>query len=341
MDTTPHETTLFKELLKNYQAIRTEKTTRQPTYLEIAGKAHKEDVVSNILAFFFDSEASHGLGRLFLDCFLASMDIQTSSFKEPIGTFREITTAKGKRIDLIIESDDAVLIVENKINHWLHNDLIEYAAHANRHYKNKETFLAVLSMDVQHCSPPFLNVTYARFLNELSSQMELHQIVAAGEYQVLLKDFFQTLKNLRSRTMINEQMRDFFIEHRDILAELNKEKANLDQEVSNRAYKLLEKTLTRPDIEKLVWHKTVLVNQKSFPNGLWLKADCVVNLEGYHFHPFVERDGKDESTSELLNAIPYFKDSSEWNVWLPPLAFDTPFDTVVEKMNEFVQTVFQ
>lgn len=339
--TTIDKTAQFLELLNEFQEIQVKNIDRLPTYLEIAGKAHKEDTISNILAFFFSSEQPHGLGSLFVDSFLTCMGIEAGELIGQVEAYREVYTAKGKRIDLVIETEGTVLVIENKINHWLHNDLDEYAAHAYRHYKNKKIFLAVLSIDAQQCRHSFINVTYERFLEEVNKRILYIKLDASNRYYLMLQDFFQTLKNLRFKTMINEEIRAFFIEHKDVITQFKKESDNLDREVSNRAYQLLQKVTTRADVQKLVWNKCVLVNQKTFPNGLYLKADCIVNIEGYHFHTFIQRDGRDDSTSTLLNNIPYFKDNSGWNVWLPPIAFDVPLEVVAQKMDEFIQAVFQ
>lgn len=328
-------------LLSNFKSLAGEKPDHFPTFLEIAGKAHKEDVISNILAFFFKSEQPHGLGDLFLRSFLTCMhsDIQCSG---KIDVYREVTTANGKRIDLIVEFDDIVLIIENKINHWLHNDLKEYAAHAERHYKNKKYLLAVLSMDeIKHCEHGFVNVTYKSLLKEIGSQLAQSRQVIQNKYSPLLNDFFETLKNLRSNKMINQDMRTFFIENKNDIQHLLEEKQLLDQEVSNRAYRLLDLITIREDMRKLVWSKHVVVTEKFFPNNMWLKADCIVNLEGYHFHVFVARDGRDQSNLELLESISYFKDKSEWNVWTLSLSYDTPIEEVVEKYNEILKEVFK
>lgn len=335
------KTAQFLKLLSEFQKVKVKKLDKLPTYLEISGKAHKEVVISNILAFFFSSKQPHGLGNLFANCFLTCMGVQTEELADSVEVYREVSTAKGKRIDLVIETAAYVLIIENKINHWLHNDLDEYAAHAYRHYKNKKIFLAVLSMDVQHCHDAFTNVTYQSFLDEVSLRICHLKFDASDRYYIMLQDFFETLQNLRFKKMINEEIRAFFLKNGEAIAQLKEEMDNLDREMSTRAYQLLEKVVTRDDVQKFIWSKCVLVNQKTFPNGLWLKADCIVGLEGYHFHTFIQRDGKDDSTSGLLNNIPYFKNSSAWDVWLPPIAFDTPIEIVVKNMDKFIQTVFQ
>ena len=58
--------TRFDNLLDEFGKLP-KRPERQPTFLEIAGYPHYENVCSRILAFFFDSGKPHGLGTLFLD----------------------------------------------------------------------------------------------------------------------------------------------------------------------------------------------------------------------------------------------------------------------------------
>lgn len=90
---------------------------RRPTFMEISGYPHYENVCSNILVFFFDPSEPHGLGTLFLDA-LASI----GCIKEPdwstgadIQVDREVVTSSGNRIDLLIKSHSHAILIENKI----------------------------------------------------------------------------------------------------------------------------------------------------------------------------------------------------------------------------------
>ncbi len=88
---------------------------RPQTFMEIGGYPHYENV-SNFLRFFFDPEGPHGLGSLFLDALLASVG---AGGEEGLGgnvsVEREVGTAAGNRIDILIQSDSHAVLIENKI----------------------------------------------------------------------------------------------------------------------------------------------------------------------------------------------------------------------------------
>jgi hypothetical protein len=113
---------------------------RSQTFMEIAGYPHYENVCSNILAFFLDPEESHGLGTLMLDA-LASV----GGIAEPdegiggrVSIEREVTTEEGNRIDLLIESDDHAVLIENKIFASIGNPFDDYTAFLTTEKEKKE-----------------------------------------------------------------------------------------------------------------------------------------------------------------------------------------------------------
>ena len=112
----------------------------QPTFFSIAGIAHKELPLSNTYAFFFRSQNPHGLGKLFT---LALLDIvrsklpstQVLTFDREVRASREHPMKLGQWLDLLVHDGPTdtslqgasfALLIENKVNHRLHNNLENY-----------------------------------------------------------------------------------------------------------------------------------------------------------------------------------------------------------------------
>ena len=55
----------FNTLLQDFSQLKLSEPTRG-SFLSICGFPHYERVISNILAFFFDSTREHGLNQLFI-----------------------------------------------------------------------------------------------------------------------------------------------------------------------------------------------------------------------------------------------------------------------------------
>ena len=97
-----------------------------PTLLEIAGFPHWENVCSNILAFFLDTEQAHGFGPLFVRSILEAYRsrcrqdwLEGVPYPEDVGAAdaveREVMTGNGKRIDILVHCADFRICIENKI----------------------------------------------------------------------------------------------------------------------------------------------------------------------------------------------------------------------------------
>ena len=97
--------------------------------MEIAGYPHFENVCSNILAFYLQPNNEHGFGTLFLDVLASLIDEEIVIDGQNVDIRREELTKKGNRIDLVIESDNYIFGIENKIYADPYNPFEEYAEH--------------------------------------------------------------------------------------------------------------------------------------------------------------------------------------------------------------------
>ena len=100
------------------QASNVSVKEKAKTFFDVAGYPHYENVISNILAFFFDTSEEHGLKDLwlksFVDCYnlTAGANIQLSELEN---IEREHSTEENKRLDIIILLSNAIIAIENKV----------------------------------------------------------------------------------------------------------------------------------------------------------------------------------------------------------------------------------
>lgn len=113
-----------------------------PTFFSIAGIERRELPLSNTYAFFFRSDEPHGLGTLFTEALfdVLALEKRGSSFVRPtlpgpVRVAREYPMLHGQWLDLLLHDGPADrslhgatfgLLIENKVNHWLANDLDNY-----------------------------------------------------------------------------------------------------------------------------------------------------------------------------------------------------------------------
>lgn len=133
----------FKKLLDEAKHI----PKRRDTFLSITNYAHHENMISDILKFFFEDK-QHGMKNLWIRALLECVkDFRVECFKKSnvdfsneriISVEREYLTDEQKRIDLLIVGDTYIISLENKIRANLPNDLVEYAKTINK--VNKEVY---------------------------------------------------------------------------------------------------------------------------------------------------------------------------------------------------------
>ena len=224
----------FKQILEEFQNIP-KKEQILPTFLEIAGQPHFENVCSNILRYFFDTRESHKFNDLLLKSFLNCV---TESYAmghnlKTLNIYREYSAKKNKRIDLVIECEDIVIVIENKIYHRLDNDLDLYEKSINSDFKNiKQKVFIVLSLKEETINTnesSFVNITYSTFFNNLKSELGHHFVNANNQYTTFLLDFIKTIENLMKNNNINKEFFDFFIKNKIAIDELMNEHSNLEK----------------------------------------------------------------------------------------------------------------
>lgn len=73
-----------------------------------------ENVLSNVLAELFDPRGAHGQGTLFLNALLRAIGERIVHTREPVKITREFVTKHRRRIDILIETNSALIGIENK-----------------------------------------------------------------------------------------------------------------------------------------------------------------------------------------------------------------------------------
>jgi hypothetical protein len=126
----------LRKLLLKLQRANLDKPKRRATFMEVAGIQHREVTISKVLAFLMESEAEHGMGDLWIRSLLEAAANTDERFNlEALQTFptscsTEVVTAnveRSLRIDIVAETPDLVLGIENKMGASLYNDLEAYA----------------------------------------------------------------------------------------------------------------------------------------------------------------------------------------------------------------------
>ncbi len=213
----------FEELLKKFDQLP--KKVRYKTFMEICKYpgSRFEEVCSRILAFYFNPKENHQLGTLLFDSLMACIEVKNFVLnKDNINVILEDVTDEGKRIDIVLEGDDFVIGIENKINAELYNPLDLYAKRL-REYKKKHTYGIVLSNrtdlkideEKKIQSNDFKFISYETFLNQVKKLLEEYISNAKQEYISYLSDFIRTIEGMDELYNLDEETRDFFFDKKE------------------------------------------------------------------------------------------------------------------------------
>lgn len=194
--------------------------------MEIARYPHYENVCSNFLAFFFDPAGPHGLGNLFLDALSNSVDI--AGGEEGLGgnvsVDREVSTAAGNRIDLLIQSDSHAVLIENKIFAAVANPFEDYAMYLDSlknenedAYEDEKKIKILLTLypSREGFDWGFRNLTHADFASAVRSRLGYYVSKVDTRYLMLMLDFLNTLENLGEGTRMNQEFVKLLAERSD------------------------------------------------------------------------------------------------------------------------------
>ena len=271
------------------------------TFLEIAGYPHLENVASNILAFYFQSSNPHPFGNLVFRALMALVN-QNVLGDYSVRARREDVTLGNKRIDLVIDTDEFIIGIENKIYHHLHNDLNMYNKHLESLANGRTIYGFVLALHpiTLPAESNFKSITYTQLLAMVQSLYEPHHYLDSNKYTIFFQDFSQTMLHLsRGTSMSLEQLAFFQSNHQQIQDLLNEVK-NLRDDMQKKLNQLAEiiQNHTKPnDLKPSYWspdrelfeilNYTLILDSKSR-----LQIDIILNLQGWNMQFFNRRGDK-------------------------------------------------
>ena len=207
-----------------------EQVSQPKTFLQIAQQPHYENVISNILAFFFDTSEEHGLEDLFLSSLLELIREQGVDFcmNECVAE-REFGERVSGRINILLSNDtkDKFIIIENKIYHFLNNGLDDYYHAIGDDASQKIGVLLSLEPTTPR-HPKFVNITHQEFSDRILKNLGRFYLRGNDKYLYLLKDYVQNINQLYLTSEMKEKL-SFFFEHHQKIDEL----VHLQYEVIN------------------------------------------------------------------------------------------------------------
>lgn len=212
---------MLDRLINNLKKFELKYIPEQPkTFLEIMGCDSRETISSNILKFFLDSEEKHQLGDLCLRILLSLYAPKYSNKSFHVKNIKtEVATIKGNRIDLWIETEEELIIIENKIYHTANNPFDDYEKTARKEIKTlsneKRVNLELISilLGFKNYNKSFKSITHFEFLRKLKAELVNY---IDNNYVLFLNQYIETMlkKDTSSELYkMNKESADFIRSH--------------------------------------------------------------------------------------------------------------------------------
>jgi PD-(D/E)XK nuclease superfamily len=235
--------------------------SQQPTFMEIAGYPHFENVCSNILQFYLTPTNEHGFGRLLLDSLLILVDRELINDEQNIEVRREVCTSENNRIDLVIIADNYIIGIENKIHAKVDNPFCDYAKHLNSLHKDPDKVHKILlsvhpekDLTKLRCFKP---VSFSSFLREVQDRFTSCSQNAINEHLIFLKDFIQTMKNLQNQSIVDSQWLTYLKDKDDdikvLLAEIAIVRKDMRMKLKQLEQLIIESEISSHFTERWFW----------------------------------------------------------------------------------------
>lgn len=179
---------------------------RKRTLMDITGIKHHENLWSDIYRFFLTTNEEHQLGDLFIRSLESLLGVK-SCFLEAFSVTREFAVNE-KKIDLLLfdNRNNRAIIIENKVNHILNNDLNFY--YRKVHEKGYSDIIVIVLgikkyqlnlYNKANCIPAnkLFSLTHQEFMDEIGKELPYYYKKASPQYLYLLQEF---LKNITNKT---------------------------------------------------------------------------------------------------------------------------------------------
>ncbi len=290
---------------------------QEQTFMEIAGYPHFENVCSNILQFYLQPSNEHGFGSLLLDSLFTLIDEEVVIDGQNIDVRREEPTIDSKRIDLVIESDDFVLGIENKIFAGFYSPFYKYAEHLDKYLqKDRQVYKVLLSIfpvdTLKVKLHGFKPITYQLLFEKVIANIGSYFLTSREPHTIFFRDFIQTIQNLQEATSMDETRLLYFADNHQSISTLFAEAIEMQKDMSKKVKELNEVVLSLAkfsNIDKLIESKFFFPSPSNrlgagscytfhTSGSFSLQLDVMLNPKGWYLQFFNRTDRKNHKKVE-------------------------------------------
>jgi hypothetical protein len=156
----------------------------------------RELTLSRIIAELLDPNASHGQGTLFLNALLSHLGLSPINIREAVRVNREVTTKTGRRIDIVVDTAEFIVGIENKP--WAEQQENQLSDYWNelKHLAGKKKFRLV-----------FLSNQGAKTAKGEVVELPYQASEGHSSLHEILRTVVETIKATRTRAFVKDFLR--------------------------------------------------------------------------------------------------------------------------------------
>lgn len=232
----------YKQLIEEAKPLA--KPAVERNIFSICGRGHYENPISDLLAFFIDPSEEHRFGDLFLTSLfeVAGLTPPTGPCRPP--PTREECTNLGNRIDLVVDGDDWVLVIENKIRHQVINPLDDYVRHINNRsgtevVKNGH-FIILCAREPQAPPSPWRTVTWRSYVDRIKQNLASRLTEPRNmKWQIIVREFLLNIEQECGDDRVKEERIKFVQSNYKQVVELEEMRREYIAYLTERGYAAL------------------------------------------------------------------------------------------------------
>lgn len=187
----------------------------------IGGRGHYENQITDLLAFFINPNEEHGFGTLFLKSLFESAQVTPPHLQLSSSPSREQVTNQGNRLDLILESENWLLVVENKVRHQAINPFDDYVQYAQTSYKGKSKYFILLSVRKETPPKDWHNVTWRTYVDQVKKNIGAYLTTGGNvKWYVIMREFLLNIESECGDESMNEARIEFVRSNYEAIQEM-------------------------------------------------------------------------------------------------------------------------
>lgn len=332
--------------LEEVRKIHSKIPKKEKTFMEIAGFPHYENVCSNILAFYLNPREEHKLKDIVLKSLLdivKEKDITANTNVDifNMNVFREYVTENGNRIDIVLQSNEIIIGIENKIMASVYNDLTDYANTLEKLNHNVVKILLSLHDESNIAREnQFINITYSDFFDKLKANLASYND-RQNKWYIYLKDFIKNLECFEVEKDMEENINEWIKNHQEDIKNfyelLDIAKNSMDKKVNEYGTLLEERIPSHYKVR--YWHDSdVEVGAYILLDRLGCNLDAYLTINGWVLGLNLWKKSNQVKIRQALQKNNYdIVEERNSHVYLYKLEYDYPIYELADKAKEILE----